>query len=43
MKEVLTTATDPALTALANGWCALFLLHDRIEAAWNGPCRPGTP
>ncbi|GHB54496.1 transcriptional regulator [Streptomyces viridiviolaceus] len=26
------TATDPALTALANGWAALFLLHGRIEA-----------
>ncbi|MEU6812938.1 MarR family transcriptional regulator [Streptomyces sp. NPDC046831] len=25
------TATDPALTALAQGWCALSLLHDRIE------------
>ncbi|MFI7604530.1 MarR family winged helix-turn-helix transcriptional regulator [Micromonospora sp. NPDC049366] len=26
------TATDPALTALAQGWCTLSLLHDRIEA-----------
>ncbi|BAU88356.1 marR family transcriptional regulator [Streptomyces laurentii] len=26
------TATDPALTALANGWGALSLLHSRIEA-----------
>ncbi|GAA1005845.1 MarR family transcriptional regulator [Streptomyces sp. F-3] len=26
------TATDPALTALAQGWCALSLLHNRIEA-----------
>ncbi|KJS54882.1 MarR family winged helix-turn-helix transcriptional regulator [Streptomyces rubellomurinus] len=26
------TATDPALTALANGWGALSLLHARIEA-----------
>ncbi|MGW7415530.1 MarR family winged helix-turn-helix transcriptional regulator [Streptomyces sp. NPDC054863] len=26
------TATDPALTALAQGWCALSLLHSRIEA-----------
>jgi DNA-binding MarR family transcriptional regulator len=26
------TATDPALTALAHGWCALSLLHGRIEA-----------
>ncbi|WP_327248972.1 MarR family winged helix-turn-helix transcriptional regulator [Streptomyces sp. NBC_01320] len=26
------TATAPALTALAHGWCALSLLHDRIEA-----------
>ncbi|MGY1583011.1 MarR family winged helix-turn-helix transcriptional regulator [Streptomyces sp. MN13] len=25
------TATDPALTALANGWGALSLLHGRIE------------
>ncbi|WP_030691008.1 MarR family winged helix-turn-helix transcriptional regulator [Streptomyces globisporus] len=25
------TATDPALTALASGWGALSLLHDRIE------------
>jgi DNA-binding MarR family transcriptional regulator len=25
------TATDPALTALAQGWCALSLLHSRIE------------
>ncbi|WP_250302321.1 MarR family winged helix-turn-helix transcriptional regulator [Streptomyces sp. A 4/2] len=25
-------ATDPALTALAHGWCALSLLHGRIEA-----------
>ncbi|MET8569222.1 MarR family transcriptional regulator [Streptomyces sp. NPDC004783] len=25
------TATDPALTALANGWAALSLLHGRIE------------
>ncbi|MET7738404.1 MarR family transcriptional regulator, partial [Streptomyces sp. NPDC005402] len=24
------TATDPALTALAQGWCALSLLHGRI-------------
>lgn len=24
-------ATDPALTALAQGWCALSLLHGRIE------------
>lgn len=26
------TATDPALTALSQGWCALSLLHSRIEA-----------
>ncbi|MEU5217326.1 MarR family transcriptional regulator [Streptomyces sp. NPDC020807] len=26
------TATDPALTALASGWGALFLLHGRIES-----------
>ncbi|MFD7908699.1 MarR family winged helix-turn-helix transcriptional regulator [Kitasatospora sp. NPDC059722] len=26
------TATDPALTALANGWAALYLLAGRIEA-----------
>ncbi|MBD0671807.1 MarR family winged helix-turn-helix transcriptional regulator [Streptomyces sp. CBMA156] len=26
------TATDPALTALANGWGALSLLHSRIES-----------
>ncbi|ARF73853.1 MarR family winged helix-turn-helix transcriptional regulator [Kitasatospora albolonga] len=26
------TATDPALTALAQGWCALSLLHGKIEA-----------
>ncbi|GGO27657.1 MarR family winged helix-turn-helix transcriptional regulator [Microbispora rosea] len=26
------TATDPALTALAQGWCALSLLHEKIEA-----------
>ncbi|HWM36756.1 MAG TPA: MarR family transcriptional regulator [Streptomyces sp.] len=25
------TATDPAMTALAQGWCALSLLHGRIE------------
>ncbi|RFU82568.1 MarR family transcriptional regulator [Streptomyces triticagri] len=25
-------ANDPALTALAQGWCALSLLHGRIEA-----------
>lgn len=25
-------ATDPSLTALAQGWCALSLLHGRIEA-----------
>ncbi|MBV2156556.1 MarR family winged helix-turn-helix transcriptional regulator [Kitasatospora sp. SUK 42] len=25
------TATDPALTALANGWAALYLLYGRIE------------
>ncbi|MFI1729185.1 MarR family winged helix-turn-helix transcriptional regulator [Streptomyces acidicola] len=25
------TATDPALTALSQGWCALSLLHGRIE------------
>ncbi|MFI5805589.1 MarR family winged helix-turn-helix transcriptional regulator [Streptomyces sp. NPDC051561] len=25
------TATDPALTALAQSWCALSLLHSRIE------------
>ncbi|MER6057089.1 MarR family winged helix-turn-helix transcriptional regulator [Streptomyces albidoflavus] len=25
------TATDPALTALAQSWCALSLLHGRIE------------
>ncbi|MEU0949302.1 MarR family transcriptional regulator, partial [Streptomyces canus] len=24
------TATDPSLTALAQGWCALSLLHGRI-------------
>ncbi|GAA4106741.1 MULTISPECIES: MarR family winged helix-turn-helix transcriptional regulator [Streptomyces] len=26
------TATDPALTALAQGWCALSLLHGKIDA-----------
>jgi DNA-binding MarR family transcriptional regulator len=26
------TATDPALTALSQRWCALSLLHGRIEA-----------
>ncbi|MFJ6749386.1 MULTISPECIES: MarR family winged helix-turn-helix transcriptional regulator [unclassified Streptomyces] len=26
------TATDTALTGLAQGWCALSLLHSRIEA-----------
>ncbi|MFE9813896.1 MULTISPECIES: MarR family winged helix-turn-helix transcriptional regulator [unclassified Streptomyces] len=26
------TATDPALTALSQGWCALSLLHGQIEA-----------
>ncbi|MDI3420531.1 MarR family winged helix-turn-helix transcriptional regulator [Streptomyces luteolus] len=26
------TATDPALTALSQGWCALSLLHGRIDA-----------
>jgi DNA-binding MarR family transcriptional regulator len=26
------TATDPALTALADSWCALSVLHGRIEA-----------
>jgi DNA-binding MarR family transcriptional regulator len=26
------TATDPALTALADSWCALSVLHDRIDA-----------
>ncbi|SEG81789.1 transcriptional regulator [Actinacidiphila yanglinensis] len=26
------TATDPSLTALADSWCALSLLHGRIEA-----------
>ncbi|WP_457034142.1 MarR family winged helix-turn-helix transcriptional regulator [Kitasatospora sp. P5_F3] len=26
------TATAPALTALAHGWCALSLLHGRIES-----------
>lgn len=26
------TATDPALTALTQGWCALSLLHGRIES-----------
>ena len=26
------TATDPALTALSQGWCTLSLLHGRIEA-----------
>jgi DNA-binding MarR family transcriptional regulator len=26
------TATDPSLTALADGWCALSLLHGRIES-----------
>ncbi|MGW8701778.1 MarR family transcriptional regulator [Streptomyces lavenduligriseus] len=26
------TATTPALTALAHGWCALSLLHGRIES-----------
>ncbi|MBH5338205.1 MarR family transcriptional regulator [Streptomyces pactum] len=25
------TATDPALTALSNGWAALYLLYGRIE------------
>ncbi|WP_028810721.1 MarR family winged helix-turn-helix transcriptional regulator [Streptomyces flavidovirens] len=25
-------ATDPALTALSQGWCALSLLHGRIDA-----------
>src|SRR3954467_6499783 len=31
-EEDAMTATDPALTALAQGWCALSLLHGRIEA-----------
>jgi DNA-binding MarR family transcriptional regulator len=31
-EENAMTATDPALTALAQGWCALSLLHGRIEA-----------
>jgi DNA-binding MarR family transcriptional regulator len=26
------TATDPALTALADSWCALSVLHGRIES-----------
>ncbi|WP_405190597.1 MarR family transcriptional regulator [Streptomyces anulatus] len=26
------TATDPALTAIAQSWCALSLLHGKIEA-----------
>src|ERR1700752_1097527 len=26
------TATDPGLIGLAQGWCALSLLHNRIEA-----------
>ncbi|MFI8517427.1 MarR family winged helix-turn-helix transcriptional regulator [Streptomyces sp. NPDC085481] len=26
------TATDPAMTALSQGWCALSLLHGRIES-----------
>jgi DNA-binding MarR family transcriptional regulator len=26
------TAAEPALTALAQGWCALSLLHEKIEA-----------
>jgi DNA-binding MarR family transcriptional regulator len=26
------TATDPALTALADSWCAMSVLHGRIEA-----------
>ncbi|MFF3323265.1 MarR family winged helix-turn-helix transcriptional regulator [Streptomyces sp. NPDC002889] len=26
------TATDPGLTALSQGWCALSLLHGKIEA-----------
>ncbi|MDQ8707737.1 MarR family transcriptional regulator [Streptomyces sp. LHD-70] len=26
------TATDPALTALSQGWCALSLLHGKIDA-----------
>jgi DNA-binding MarR family transcriptional regulator len=26
------SATDPALTALSQGWCALSLLHGKIEA-----------
>ncbi|WP_405774051.1 MarR family winged helix-turn-helix transcriptional regulator [Streptomyces sp. NBC_00859] len=26
------TTTDPAMTALSQGWCALSLLHGRIEA-----------
>lgn len=26
------TATAPSTTALASGWCALSVLHDRIEA-----------
>ncbi|MGW1890339.1 MarR family winged helix-turn-helix transcriptional regulator [Streptomyces sp. NPDC002004] len=26
------TATDPALTALSQGWCALSLLHGKIES-----------
>jgi len=26
------TAADPAMTALAQGWCALSVLHGRIEA-----------
>ncbi len=26
------TATDPALTAIAQSWCTLSLLHGKIEA-----------
>lgn len=32
MEDNAMSATDPPLTALAQGWCALSLLHGRIEA-----------
>ena len=36
------TATDPALTALAQGWCALSLLHGRIQAHIERALQAGT-
>lgn len=35
------TATDPSLTALAAGWCALSRLHGRIEGRVEGVLQAG--